>query len=185
MRENNRSTSSVRRSLKTGHRTRFRFRTSSRWVCLLPPCLRFIFWRTFSHFSLSFHFWFYVILLYTHLHLQTYLHINIIHFMKDVCRFVVITAVRAPESKSNGRLCGSWRRVSSLTADRDRHATARRTTPPGQDCTPSPVSSVHRQDSDSHLNGWPGTNLTEEAVVCDSCFSPHSHFDPWDFSFYR
>lgn len=69
------------------HRTRFR------WVCLLPPCLRFIFWRKFSHFS--FHFWFYVILLYTHLHLQTYLHINIIHFMKDVCRFVVIAAVRS------------------------------------------------------------------------------------------
>lgn len=35
------------------------------------------------------------------------------------------------------------------------HATARTTTPPGQ-------------DSDSHLNGSPGTNLTEEVVVCDT-----------------
>lgn len=68
--------------------------------------------------------------------------------------------------------------VSQLQSTPQTHATARRTTPPGQDCTPSPVSSVHRQDSVSHLNGSPGTNLTEEAVVCDTyntAVSVHTH----------
>lgn len=91
--ENNRSTSSVRQSQHE--------------VQVSPPPASSSVYFLEEIFSFQFSF-----LVLCYIALQTYLHINMIHFMKDVCRFVVIAAVRAPESKSNGR-------VRSLTADQE------------------------------------------------------------------
>lgn len=76
--ENNRSTS---------------VRQSQEVVQVSPPPASSLVYFLEEIFSFQFSF-----LVLCYIALQTNLHINIIHFMKDVCRFVVIAAVRAPES---------------------------------------------------------------------------------------